>query len=331
MQQRRSPFTVLQRIRANAYWLLSQFYADNVFREKFAAGLAHHERTLLARLTDGYGRRIPVDRVANPDPGRFRSDYASKSRPVVLEGVATEWACTQNWSPEYFADHYSSERSSVTDYGEDEQLELEKLVEEMRQGKLRASHFSKIVHNTPELLKQIDLEYLDRFISKLTKRTSYQFFMGPKGAETALHAGGTNNFHIQIYGEKTWYIIDPIFNPALRMIRTRSPLLCAEYNPKAESYSRELDARINVYEAKLNPGDVLYVPTYFWHHVSYDTDSIAAGVRWFSPLDVWRASLTMFLVMASATNPSVFEYYFDITKGRLNRFYGSKRPDRLER
>jgi hypothetical protein len=155
--------------------------------------------------------------------------------------------------------------------------------------------------------------------------------MGPAGAATATHAGGTNNFHIQIYGEKTWRIVDTRFNPVLRPKLTRSPLIASDYDPTHPDDAFPTDRYIHVYRAKIRAGDVLYIPTYYWHHVSYDKESIASGVRWWSPIDIMRTSPMMFFITCTATNPSVFEYYLDITRGRLNRFFGSARADRLVR
>jgi hypothetical protein len=201
----------------------------------------------------------------------------------------------------------------------------------MRAGTLKSSHFSKIVHNTPELVADLDLNYLAKYISPLSHTTSYQFFMGPGGAATATHAGGTNNFHIQIYGEKTWRIVDTRFNAALRPRLTGSPLISSTYDPTHPDDDFPTDRYIPMYRARIRAGDVLYIPTYYWHHVSYESDSIASGVRWWSPTDIVRTSMMMFFVTCTATNPSVFEYYLDITRGRLNKFFGSARADRLVR
>ena len=170
-----------------------------------------------------------------------------------------------------------------------------------------------------------------RFITPLSHTTSYQFFMGPAGAATATHAGGTNNFHIQIHGEKTWRIVDTRYNPVLRPKLTRSPLIASDYDPTRPDDDFPTDRHIHVHRAKIRAGDVLYVPTYYWHHVTYHTESIASGVRWWSPIDILRTSLMMFFVTCMATNPSVFEYYKDITRGRLNRFFEIQRPSRLPR
>ena len=323
----------LDRARFNLLWASGHLLGPQRLEEWRREQQKQLDARLLAHLqARGPGRETAVERVEGISPSDFRKYFQRRALPVILAGAAKNWKCTGLWSPEYFAERHAQEASSVTDYGGDEAFaNLKYVVDGMRQRTLKASHFSKIVHNSPELISHIDVEYLRTFIQPLSHTTSYQFFMGPAGAATATHAGGTNNFHIQIYGEKTWRIVDTRFNPVLRPRLTRSPLISSTYDPTWPDDNFPTDRYIPVYRAKIRAGDVLYMQTYYWHHVSYDTDSIAAGVRWWSPFDVWRTSAMMFFITVTATNPPVFEYYLDITRGRLNKFFGSANPERLVR
>lgn len=326
-----SPFTWPQRLLSNFYWEIEHVLGSRRFSDLFGSAPEKHAERLLAQLKKrGPGREIEVARIENLQPKDFSRNYHRKGVPVILSQAAKEWPCCKIWTPTYFAENYGKELSLVTDYGNDRQLPLSEAAALIMKRKMKASHFSRVVHNNKELLKHLNVGFLLSFCNFFSHKTSYQFFMGPAGAATALHAGGTNNFHIQIYGEKTWRIVDLRFNPVIRPKFTGSPLISSSFDPTHPDEQFPADRYIDVYKAKLFPGDILYIPAFYWHHVSYDTDSIASGLRWVAPTDILRAFM-MYVVMATATNPSFFEYYWDIIRGNLKPFYGSRKTDQLVR
>lgn len=321
---RPAPFSSWQRYKSNFFWLAEHLLGTTRFAERFGEAAKAHTDRLLRRLENrGDGRVVEVRRAENIDPAAFRRYFHGPGVPVVLAGAAKDWECCRRWTPDFFAENYGAEMGSITDYGEDKPLPLAEIVARIRKRDLRASHFSRVVHNHKELTAQLNIAYIEAFYPLLTHKTTFQFFIGPPGVQTKIHAGATNNFHVQVHGEKTWWIVDPNFNPVIRPKITGSPLLAASLDPLARN-GAPTDRYIDIYKAKLYPGDILYIPAFYWHHVSYDTESIATGFRWVTPADVLRGAM-MFNIMLTATNPSFLEYYVKFMTGKLIPFFGSKR------
>lgn len=324
MNVRPEPFSSAQRYRSNFFWMAEHLLGHDRFEKRFGTAAKRHGERLLAHLEKrGPGRVIDVDRAENIGVPAFRKHFHGPGVPVILAGAAKEWTCCKLWSLDYFAKNYGSEISSITDYGEDKQLPLAEVVAKIREGSLRGSHYSRVVHNHRELVEHVNIKYIESFYNLWTHRTTFQFFMGPGGVQTKIHAGATNNFHVQVYGEKTWWIVDVGFNPIIRPRITGNPLLASHLDPTKRD-GAPTDRFIDVYKAKLYPGDILYIPAFYWHHVSYDTESIATGFRWVTPPDVLRGAM-MFSIMLTATNPSFLDYYLKSMAGKVTPFFGAAR------
>lgn len=326
---RTEPFTFKQKTTANFFWGAEHILGTERFQGLFAERKHQHDGQLLEHLQkQGEGRLVEVERVSGITPRGFQRRFHRPGVPVILAAAAREWDCCRNWSLDYFAHNYGNELCSITDYGEDKEMPLAEVIDRVRAGTLRGSHFSRLVHNNKALSEQVDMDYIQSFYPAVTHKTTFQFFIGAAGLQTKIHAGATNNFHVQVHGEKTWWITHVGFNPVIRPRITGSPLLAARFDPTDRRQS-PADPYIDIYKAKLFPGDILYVPAFYWHHVSYDTESIATGFRWVTPRDVARGAMSL-AIMATATHPSFFEYYLKSVAGKMVPFYGDKRAGKTE-
>ena len=61
------------------------------------------------------------------------------------------------------------------------------------------------------------------------------------------------------------------------------------------------------YIAILEPGDVLYVPPFFWHEVENLTDTIAVGYRFSSLRAALHASVAFLAVRLFSMNPPIWK------------------------
>ena len=60
----------------------------------------------------------------------------------------------------------------------------------------------------------------------------------------------------------------------------------------------------------LSPGDILYVPSYVWHHVLNLDNSIGVGTRWTSARNTARHSPLLLALEFFNTNPTLFRTLF---------------------
>ena len=71
---------------------------------------------------------------------------------------------------------------------------------------------------------------------------------------------------------------------------------------------------IDKWECILKPGDILYNPPSWWHHVTNMSDSIGVGFRWFNLVDSFKMNFMQTLLTFISTNPSILY----ATKNRTN-------------
>lgn len=104
-------------------------------------------------------------------------------------------------------------------------------------------------------------------------------WLGPAGTVTGLHADYPDNLVAQIVGHKVFHIIPPTETHRVYLSRryeygirmSRVDLLADD----AERWPAMASA--TVYRAALDPGDLLYLPGGWWHHVMATTPSISVN------------------------------------------------------
>ena len=226
----------------------------------------------------------PVERRAGLNRRRFRDEYQRPQRPVVLTDVATAWPALRKWTPEFlkttyghlkvklFGDgsHGDNYMSSVRSVRFDEYLEmLESGPTDMR------LFIFNLLAQAPEMRGDYTLpEFMTGFSSLRPP-----FFFGGKGAHVPLHYD-IDLFHLlrtQIYGECR-VVVFPL-EESRRLYR--HPFTVRSYvnihQPDLEEFPELEGAR--GYETVCAPGDMLYIPSGYWHDVTYNTPGWAMTLR----------------------------------------------------
>lgn len=258
-----------------------------------------------------------VDRLTDFDPVKFREDYFSKSLPVVFEGVAKAWPCCQKWNLDYFAEKEGDQElllvnasglTSREEHSNFEILSMKDLVGDIKRGKDKYLRFSPLVENSPELARDLDLDWLGRMRGEKSFGNTYYMFMGGKGQRTLLHADQPCNLYVQAFGEKRWTMFLPedtsfLYPELTNTAYVKSPIDID--NPDLSRYPLFRHAR--KYEVTLKAGDVLYVPPHVWHHVENLTDTVAVGYRFSSLKAALSSSITFTVLRLFSTNPPIWK------------------------
>jgi len=296
----------------NALWILDHLL-DPPRVDKALSGLRERVNRRIFRDLSAHGPAsyAPLPELDGRDPVAFRRTALRANMPVVLRGAAKEWPCG-HWTPQTLAARFPDEEVLLIDADPDSvprenfsnrPTTLREVVDDMMSGGLDYARFNPLLQNHPELLHDLDMKWLRSLIHRVRGGVNYQLFMGGAGTATAMHNALSNNLFVQVHGRKKWFIFPPTMSPAMDPPMLRAPYFFSKVDPNAREGAA---AFAPGYEVVLEPGDVLFNPAFYWHHVENLTHTIGIGFRWTSPLSVAQTSLTQGLLTAMATNPPVW-------------------------
>lgn len=285
----------------------------------------HYHYLAQAELAKNTGRIKQIKRESNISTTEFKKKYLDKGIPVILTGFANNWPALKEWTPNKLAKRFGDDQVSLIDTNgaksksldyDIEQTDLRTVLQAMENGDAtKYSRFNRLLYDHPELLNDFDSKWLYKMRCKISSGKTFQVFLGAKGTKTQLHAASEHNLFTQVYGKKHWYIMSPKYDIALNPPVTGAPYFYTQLDPDAP----DLEAfphykNMEILECTLEPGDVLYNPPSYWHHVTNLTASIGVGFRWFGAVDCFKLNFSQALLTILSTNPPIWV----ATKHRTN-------------
>nr|XP_023022398.1 lysine-specific demethylase 8-like [Leptinotarsa decemlineata] len=106
-------------------------------------------------------------------------------------------------------------------------------------------------------------------------------WLGPMGTVSPLHHDPKNNILAQIYGYKQIILFSPKDSPFLYPHEDKLLNNTAQVNPlqpDLEKYPKFSKAKM--YKCLLGPGEMLFIPVKWWHHVSALEKSFSVSFWW---------------------------------------------------
>jgi hypothetical protein len=210
----------------------------------------------------------------------FEEQYLVPQRPVIISGAMEGWPAREQWTTEHLAEKVGARTfrpwrpdQSPCDTPLMTLAEYIDLVETkaISHGRLYAAQLT-IKNTLPELWPDVRFPH---FVDE----DDYQvvnFWFGPGNNLTPLHYDPTNNFLAQIRGKKQMILCPPretgrlypfplsyAANPYSRAANHMSQVDVV--SPDLTRFPGWADAERAVVE--LNPGDILFIPFYWWHAV----------------------------------------------------------------
>jgi hypothetical protein len=243
--------------------------------------------------------RAAIPRVSRLDAEAFARDYLEPGRPVVIEGGAADWTHGGAWTParlrEVLGDRKVRVASSEHDtfgYGGDqtayqvEEMEFGQaadLIQRLRPSPLRYYLMQQAVpREFPELCRELPVPpYVDR------SRTNPNLWFGTESTETPLHYDVANNLFGQLTGRKRWTVFDPgqadLVYPRDGDADHRNLSRVSVEEPDLERFP--LFARAQGQAGEVGPGDLLFLPAFWWHQVRSLEVSLSLNFWWSVRLD----------------------------------------------
>jgi len=287
--------------------------------------LRQRKEAVRVRIVDhvrrgGKGKVLAVDRRRDLSPRDFRAQYLRRGLPVVLEGAGRGWRCTREWSFDNFRRRFGPEtiklvqRKGVAPDDEvidgrefSEEIVFSEFLDQVLEGGRKYMRFSPLLEQFPELLNDFDQGFL-RSMPGNNWGTTYQLFIGARGTYTPLHNAITPFFFVNICGTKRWQ-----FMPGTYLAVLDPPAEGVTYNHSAADLGMSnLDRYpgfdcIDRMEAVMQPGDILFNPSWMWHCVQNESPTIGVRCGFVYPPGMLRESLTCTSIRAFAGNPSMLK------------------------
>lgn len=263
----------------------ARLYDDPVFEaaQALASQLQKVNSVLAMRekMRDLSGVPMAVDRRSGLGGQEFLERYYSQNTPVVLTDVCDRWPARELWTPRYLAERLSgvevevmSNRDADPDYeiNSDQHRFVMPFDEYVK--KVEATESSNDIYlvannkvlSTPAASGLWDDFELDpRFLAAEPAHEQSFLWFGPAGTITPLHHDTINVLFNQLRGRKHFILIPSlaihhVYNHVGVFSRV-DPL-----NPDLERFPRF--AGTPQIHLDIEPGESLFIPAGWWHHVA---------------------------------------------------------------
>jgi hypothetical protein len=228
--------------------------------------------------------------VAAPSAARFESEFVRPSRPVILEGAIGDWPAMRKWSLDYFKREFGERELPIIQEKDGahydvrtglhyDRIRFGDYCDLLADGGPHALYLSVRVHEAiPELFADIrPPAYTAR-----ARWARSRFWMGGPGAKGPLHRDLPENLYAQISGRKRFLLVQRDLTRMVHRHSFRSGVpnyspVDAE-NPDLARFPRFRGAPVLC--ADLAPGDLLYIPSMWWHQARSLTTSFAVNLWW---------------------------------------------------
>jgi hypothetical protein len=230
----------------------------------------------LSRLS---GRSEQIERRVGISREEFLERYYAANRPVILTDLRGTDSPVLRWSPAHLRERFGHQRIEIMT-GRDADPEFELHSERHRSEVLFAEFLESLVSmrgndrylvaNNHFLEKLDDQELLDdlavlpAYLDAAKVKGCAFLWVGPAGTLTPLHHDELNGLLLQLWGRKRFRLISPEQTHLLSNdVGVYSPVDCDQPDFAAHPLFRE----VQMIDLVLEPGEALFVPVGWWHHV----------------------------------------------------------------
>ena len=237
-----------------------------------------------------------VARTAPLGASEFFERYVRPSRPVIIDGLCNSRDAGAPWSVDYLRRRVGERRIPVEiprgdnifgdpagDGVQHEWTSVAAFLDRTVNGPTGTSRYLAqldLAVTFPELLADLprpaclDWVYCDKTA----------LWIGPGDQVTPLHYDAYDNMVFMMEGRKTWTLVSPDDTE-----KVYSRAFPEYYYSHVDVEDPDLDAfpafaNADVIVVELNPGDALFVPGGWWHHVRGHGLNIAVNTMWSPPV-----------------------------------------------
>ena len=235
---------------------------------------------------------LPIDRVTSDE---FSKSYFPNKQPAIITDVIPKWKAYGKWSPvslgKLFQDNTADvavSRKRLFDYNvdgsnlqENRRMPFSELISRITAPRQEQEHCyltaKSVPHEFPDLLPDFQIpSWIGVSIPVIN------LWVGAAENRTPLHYDLSNNFFAQMYGSKRFSIFDPAQTPYLYPYPLGQNT--SHFSP-VDIDAPDLVAHPDFRKSRaltftVAPGELLFLPAYWWHHVTSVSVSISLNFWW---------------------------------------------------
>lgn len=242
-----------------------------------------------------------VERIERPNRDAFYNNYVLPNKPVVISEAINEWEALSSWSIDYFKSIAGKtdirvevsptkifppvhERPYKQSGYRIESMTFGQYIDKITSGDLVAEGYYFAQQPVDVLFPQLmnDIKPPDYFKKKHLISTNLWF--AGEGNITPMHYDLVHNLYAQVIGRKRFILFAPEQTSLLYPFPKTSPI--AHFSrvklddPDPVKFPRF--QRAKPLECIVEPGDILFIPTFWWHQVYSLSLSVSISF-WSSP------------------------------------------------
>lgn len=236
----------------------------------------------------------PVDTFDNISPEDFKKNYYEPFRPVVIRDLAKAWPAYAKWNWQYFKEIVGHKKVALYNNVKsdaytpintaDDYKTFGEYVDMIQKGPAAWRIFLfNIFDHAPQLIH--DFTWPDHLMNGFVKKYP-MLFTGGATSITHMHfdIDLSHILHTQFAGRKRVLLFD--YNEKNKLYRKPFEVLSlADFSNYAEDkgtpdYDKFPALKYAVgYDVVLQPGDTLFMPAGYWHHMEYIDSGFAMSLR----------------------------------------------------
>lgn len=236
----------------------------------------------------------PVDKVATISPAEFKEKYYEPMKPVVMTDLAKEWPAYSKWNWQYFKEIVGDKKVGLYNNVKsdaytpintaDDYKTFGEYVEMIQQGPAAWRIFLfNIFDHAPQLIE--DFTWPEHLMTGFVKKYP-MLFTGGQGSITHMHfdIDLSHIIHTQFAGRKRVLLFE--YTEKNKLYRKPFEVLSlADFSHYAENRGNPDFEKFPAlkyakgYEVVLEPGDTLFMPAGYWHHMEYIDSGFAMSLR----------------------------------------------------
>ncbi|CAG9761720.1 unnamed protein product [Ceutorhynchus assimilis] len=235
-----------------------------------------------------------IEELEVPSLETFISKFFNPQLPLKLKGCMTHWPATTKWQDLNYLLKIAGNRTVPIELGsrytdEDWGQKLMTLRDFIKEHYL--SEHGNIgylaQHNLFDQISELkeDIRVPEYCCCSLNYEESTEpdinAWLGPKGTVSPLHQDPKNNILAQVYGYKQLILFSPEDTPYLYPHEDTLLSNTAQIDPINPDYEKFPKFKLaKMYKCVLGPGEMLFLPVKWWHHVTALTKSFSVSFWW---------------------------------------------------